>query len=47
MTQTVNVEMLARLQPLASLGSEGLRELLPLCRTHSFAQNSDPFREQD
>lgn len=47
MAETVNVELLARLQPLASLGREGLRELLPLCRTHAYVQGSDPFREKD
>lgn len=45
--EALNVELLARLQPLASLGREGLRELLPLCRTHAYAHGSDPFREKD
>lgn len=44
MTEPVNVDLLARLQPLTSLGSEGLRELLPRCRMHSFTRASDPFR---
>ena len=44
MADTVSVDLLARLQPLMSLGSEGLRELLPRCRTHPFARASDPFR---
>jgi rhodanese-related sulfurtransferase len=47
MADTVSVELLARLQPLMSLGSEGLRELLPRCRTHSFARGTDPFRAID
>lgn len=44
MAETVSVEMLTRLQPLMSLGSEGVRELLPLCRMHAFAHGTDPFR---
>jgi len=44
MADTVSVDLLARLQPLASLGSEGLRLLLPLCRTHAFTRATDPFR---
>ena len=44
MADTVDVDLLARLQPLKSLGSEGLRLLLPLCRTHAFARATDPFR---
>ncbi len=44
MADTVSVDLLARLQPLMSLGSEGLRLLLPLCRTHTFARATDPFR---
>ena len=44
MADTVSVDLLARLQPLMSLGSEGLRLLLPLCRTHAFARGTDPFR---
>lgn len=47
MIDTVSVELLARLQPLMSLGSEGLRELLALCRTHSFARGHDPFVDAD
>lgn len=43
MTEPVSVDLLARLQPLMSLGSEGLRELLPLCRTNVFPRASDPF----
>ena len=43
MADTVSIDLLARLQPLMSLGSEGLRELLPLSRVHSFARASDPF----
>lgn len=41
---TVSLDLLTRLQPLMSLGSEGLRELLPRCRTHSFTHGTDPFR---
>lgn len=44
MVETVSIDLLARLQPLMSLGSEGLRELLPLCRTHAFSRATDPFR---
>lgn len=44
MAETVSVDLLARLQPLKSLGSEGLRELAPLCRMHSFARATDPFQ---
>jgi rhodanese-related sulfurtransferase/CRP-like cAMP-binding protein len=44
---TVSSELLGRLQPLMSLGREGLRELLPLCRTHAFARGTDPFRATD
>ncbi|MCX7168299.1 MAG: cyclic nucleotide-binding domain-containing protein [Rhodocyclales bacterium] len=44
MADTVSIELLARLQPLMALGSEGLRELLPLCRTHAFTRSTDPFR---
>jgi rhodanese-related sulfurtransferase len=47
MTETVSVELLARLQPLMSLGSEGLRELLPRCRMQGFARSTDPFRDAD
>ena len=43
MAEQVSIELLARLHPLASLGSGGLRDLLPLCRTHAFARGSDPF----
>jgi rhodanese-related sulfurtransferase len=43
MADTVSVELLARLQPLMSLGSEGLRELLPRCRTLAAKRDSDPF----
>lgn len=44
MADPVNVDQLARLQPLVSLGRDGLRLLLPLCRTHAFARATDPFR---
>lgn len=44
MPDAVDIDLLARLQPLKSLGSEGLRLLLPLCRTHTFARATDPFR---
>ena len=44
MADTVSIDLLARLQPLTSLGNEGLRELLPLCRTHAFTRATDPFR---
>jgi len=47
MTDTVGVDLLARLQPLMWLGSEGLREVLPLCRTHAFTRGADPFRGAD
>jgi rhodanese-related sulfurtransferase len=44
MADSVSVELLARLQPLMSLGSEGLRELLPRCHTLAATRGSDPFR---
>jgi rhodanese-related sulfurtransferase len=47
MAEAVSVELLSRLQPLLSLGREGLRALLPLCRTHCFSRASDPFRAAD
>ena len=47
MTATVSVELLATLQPLMSLGSKGLSELLPLCRTHVFPRATDPFSTTD
>ena len=47
MPDTVGVDLLARLQPLMWLGSEGLREVLPLCRTHAFTRGADPFRGAD
>ncbi len=47
MADTVSVDLLARLQPLMSLGSEGLRELLPRCRLHTFARDADPFQSAD
>ncbi len=47
MSDPVSVELLARLQPLASLGTEGLGDLLALCRTHQFARGTDPFRADD
>lgn len=39
-----SVDLLARLQPLMSLGSAGLHELLPLCHKHAFTRGADPFR---
>lgn len=47
MIETVSVELLARLQPLASLGQAGLGELPGLCKTTQFARGSDPFRAAD
>ena len=47
MIDTVSVEMLARLQPLASLGQAGLGELPGMCKTMQFARGSDPFRAAD
>lgn len=44
---TVSVDLLATLQPLMSLGSKGLGELLPLCHTHVFARTTDPFSTKD
>lgn len=44
MADAVSTDLLARLQPLVSLGNEGLRELLPLCRLQPFSRGSDPFR---
>ena len=44
MADLVSVDLLARLQPLMALGSEGLRLLLPICRKHTFARATDPFR---
>lgn len=44
MEDPVKIELLARLQPLMSLGIEGLRDLAPLCCTHTFARGTDPFR---
>ncbi|MCX7161740.1 MAG: cyclic nucleotide-binding domain-containing protein [Rhodocyclales bacterium] len=44
MSATVSIDQLARLQPLMSLGTAGLRLLLPLCRMHTFTRASDPFR---
>lgn len=44
MMRPVTTDLLACLQPLKSLGSEGLRELLPICRSHAFARATDPFR---
>jgi rhodanese-related sulfurtransferase len=43
MVESVSIDQLARLQPLVLLGREGLRELLPRCRTHLFTRASDPF----
>jgi hypothetical protein len=37
MSITVTTELLGRLQPLMSLRSEGLHELLPRCSTYPFA----------
>lgn len=47
MPNSVTVDMLARLQPLMSLGREGLRDLVPQCRTQAFARGADPFRGTD
>ncbi len=47
MSDPVSIDLLVRLQPLMSLGSDGLRELLPLCRLHRFSRDSDPFRTAD
>jgi rhodanese-related sulfurtransferase len=47
MSGPVTVDLLARLQPLASLGTEGLSKLIPLCRTEEFARGTDPFRSGD
>lgn len=47
MAEAVTVELLSRLQPLLSLGREGLRALLPLCHMHSFTRASEPFRGAD
>lgn len=47
MTATLSVDLLARLQPLMSLGREGLRALLPLCRMQTFLRATDPFRAAD
>lgn len=44
MANTMSIDLLGRLQPLMSLGREGLRELLPLCHTHAFTRGADPFR---
>lgn len=40
-------ELLSRLQPLAGLGSESLRELAPLCSRERIARNLDPFNLKD
>ncbi len=47
MSDSVSVDLLARLQPLASLGKDGLGDLPALCRTHLFARGSDPFCGSD
>lgn len=47
MSDQVSVDLLARLQPLASLGKAGLGDLAALCRVHRFARGSDPFRAND
>ncbi len=44
MSAQVSLELLTRLQPMVSLGSERLRELLPVCRTQSFSRGTDPLR---
>lgn len=44
MTEPVSIDLLARLQPLVSLGPEGLCQLLPRCHTHVFVRATDPFR---
>lgn len=44
MVETLSIDLLARLQPLSSLGSKGLHELLPLCRIHAFSRTTDPFQ---
>jgi rhodanese-related sulfurtransferase len=41
------VEKLGRLQPLASLAPTALRQLAPLCRIERVARNLDPFRLRD
>lgn len=41
------LDLLSRLQPLASLGVAGLRGLLPICRVHSFARNANPLASSD
>ncbi|KAF0166930.1 MAG: Rhodanese-like protein cyclic nucleotide-binding protein [Rhodocyclaceae bacterium] len=45
MADTVSIDLLARLQPLMSLGSEGLRDLLPICRIQAFSRTTDPFQD--
>ena len=47
MSATVNVDLLATLQPLMSLGCKGLNELLPLCRNRLFSRTTDPFSSTD
>ena len=47
MLESVNVDLLSRLQPLMSLGRDRLVELLPRCRMHGFARTADPFRGTD
>lgn len=47
MAEAVSVDLLARLQPLSSMGREGLRALLPLCRVHSFPRSAEPFGSGD
>ncbi len=41
------VELLGRLQPLAALGVESLRELVPHCRRERVTRNLDPFQLRD
>ncbi|HLA33524.1 MAG TPA: cyclic nucleotide-binding domain-containing protein [Rhodocyclaceae bacterium] len=42
MVDAIRLELLQRLHPLKFLSAEGLRELIPICRLHAFARNSDP-----
>jgi CRP-like cAMP-binding protein len=41
------LERLSRLQPLASMGDEGLRQLASVCRVERVTRNLDPFRLRD
>lgn len=47
MNDRVAPSLLSKLQPLSSLGEEGLSDLPALCRMHPFARGSDPFRSAD